>query len=51
MTLKPGETRDLSMEFMMHPGMEGVHDFRVHVKSNDPDQPELVLAVLSDWEA
>ena len=37
------------MEFMMHKGMEGVHDFRVNVKTNDPVTPEIELIVLSDW--
>lgn len=37
------------MEFMMHKGMEGVHDFRVTVKTNDPVNPEKELVVLSDW--
>ncbi len=37
------------MEFMMHKGMEGPHKFVVHVKTNDPTQPEKLLTVLSDW--
>jgi hypothetical protein len=37
------------MEFMMHKGMEGVHDFRVKIKTNDPVSPEQELVVLSDW--
>jgi len=37
------------MGFMMHKGMEGLHDFRVKVKTNDPVAPEMELAVLSDW--
>jgi hypothetical protein len=37
------------MQFMMHKGMEGVHDFRVKVKTNDPVNPEQELVVLSDW--
>jgi hypothetical protein len=49
MVLQPGETTMLSMAFMMHGDMGGPHDFRVHVPSNDPDQPDLVLAVLSNW--
>ncbi len=39
------------MEFMMHPGMEGPHDFLVQVRTNDPDQPVKELHVLSDWES
>jgi hypothetical protein len=37
------------MQFMMHKGMEGPHDFRVHVKTDDPTQPDKELIVLSDW--
>jgi len=37
------------MEFMMHKGMEGPHDFRVKVKTNAPVAPEMELGVLSDW--
>jgi hypothetical protein len=49
MVLKPGQSTDLSMQFMMHEGMDGVHDFRVHLPSNDPIQPDRTLAVLSNW--
>jgi hypothetical protein len=49
MVLKPGENTTLSMEFMMHAGMEGKHDFRVHLLSNDPQQPDRILTVLSNW--
>lgn len=37
------------MEFAMHAGMEGVHEFRVHVLTDDPAEPEKLLTVLSDW--
>lgn len=33
----------------MHPGMEGQHDFRVQVRTNDPVEPEKELIVLSNW--
>ncbi|HLE14789.1 MAG TPA: hypothetical protein VI776_08575 [Anaerolineales bacterium] len=49
MTLGPGESTSLSMEFMMHGDMGGFHDFRVHVPTNDPAQPERILAVTSNW--
>jgi hypothetical protein len=29
--------------------MEGVHDFRLNLESNDPAQPEKELVVLSNW--
>ncbi len=37
------------MDFMMHEGMDGPHEFRVHVLTNDPKEPEKLLTVLSDW--
>ena len=49
MTLSPGQTTQLSMQFMMHEGMGGQHLFRIHVKSNDPQQPERTLDVASNW--
>jgi len=49
MTLKPGETTTLSMQFMMHGDMGGKHDFRVHLPSNDPIQKDVTLTVLSNW--
>jgi len=50
MVLKPGEITFLeSGVFMMHAGMDGPHNFAVHLKTNDPDSPDLVVNVLSDW--
>jgi hypothetical protein len=49
MALKPGESTTLSMEFTMHAGMEGLHDFRVHLLTNDRTQPDKTLTVLSNW--
>ncbi len=50
MALKPGQSTTItSTDFMMHPGMDGKHDFAVHIKTNDPSQPDLVVHVLSDW--
>jgi DNA-binding transcriptional regulator PaaX len=37
------------MEFMMHAGMDGQHEFRVHVLTSDPTLPEKLLTVLSYW--
>ena len=37
------------MQFMMHKGMEGPHDFRVRLRTNDPTQPEKELVVLPIW--
>jgi hypothetical protein len=33
----------------MHEGMEGQHDFRVRVLTNDPDNPEQQVVVRSNW--
>jgi hypothetical protein len=49
MALKPGESTNLVMQFMMHPGMGGLHDFRVHLPSNDKTWGDKTLVVLSDW--
>jgi hypothetical protein len=47
--LRPGETATVSMRYQMHPGMDGPHDLRIHVHSNDPDNPEIELTALSNW--
>jgi hypothetical protein len=50
MVLKPGESTLVdSGVFMMHEGMDGPHDFAVHLISNDPAQPDMVVNVLSNW--
>ena len=35
----------------MHAGMEGPHDFKVVLASNDPDEPHKELRVVSNWVA
>ncbi len=48
--LNPGESTTItSTEFMMHPGMDGTHDYAVHIQTNDPSESDLVVHVLSDW--
>jgi hypothetical protein len=37
------------MQFTMHAGMAGPHDFRVTLATNDPAARERELAVRSDW--
>lgn len=50
MVLKPGESTVIqSGVFMMHEGMDGPHDFAVHLKTNDPVNPDVVVHVLSNW--
>ncbi len=50
MSLKPGESTYIqSPPFMMHEGMDGKHDFGIHLKTNDPANPDFLVHVLSDW--
>lgn len=50
MSLDPGQSTFVETpEFMMHQGMDGPHDFAIHLKTNDPENPELLVHVLSDW--
>ena len=50
MVLQPGESTDItSSVFMMHPGMDGPHDYAVHLKTNDSSHPDLIVHVLSNW--
>jgi hypothetical protein len=50
MVLKPGEsTMVKSTIFMMHEGMGGQHNFAVHLITNDPKNPDMVVNVLSNW--
>lgn len=48
-TVKPGQEATLVLTYMMHEGMGGKHRFIIHVKTNDPTQPEKQLTVLSNW--
>jgi hypothetical protein len=50
MVLKPGESTLVASEaFMMHEGMDGPHNFALHLVTNDPQNPDLIVTVLSDW--
>jgi hypothetical protein len=49
MILQPGESTVLSVEFTMPAEMGGPHDFRLHLPTNDPAQPDVVVTILSDW--
>jgi hypothetical protein len=50
MILQPGESTTISSTvFMMHAGMDGPHDFRVHLVTNDPIQPDQEVQILSNW--
>jgi hypothetical protein len=50
MVLQRGESTVVeSAPFTMHEGMDGPHDFAVHLVTNDPANPDLVVRVISDW--
>ena len=49
MVLQPGERTTIAMRFTMHRGMDGPHDFRLHLTTNDPDESDRVVKVLSNW--
>ena len=50
MSLNPGQSTYVQTpEFMMHQGMDGKHDFAIHLKTNDPANPDYLVHVLSDW--
>lgn len=47
--LNPGESTQVRLQFSMHEGMDGPHDFRVRVLTNDLLEPEQEVVVLSNW--
>jgi hypothetical protein len=49
MELDPGEEATVSFAFSMHEGMDGPHDFRVRMRTNDTEEPEQEVTVLSNW--
>lgn len=49
MVLKPGQSTQISMQFMMHGDMGGKHNFRLHLPSNDPAKEGYWVTVLSNW--
>ena len=49
MTLIPGQRGTVTLEFMMHAGMDGQHDFQMNLWTNDPEMPFTELRVRSNW--
>ena len=47
--LKPGEHTTVTMQFVMTGKKQGPYDFRVHLPTNDPGQPDRTVVVLSNW--
>jgi hypothetical protein len=35
--------------FMTHQGLDGLHNFGVHLKTNDPVNPDMFVKVLPNW--
>jgi hypothetical protein len=48
-TLYPGEEATVSMSFMMDLGMTGPHEYLAHIMTNDPQNPDLQVRILSNW--
>jgi hypothetical protein len=34
---------------MMHAGMDGQHEFRLHLRSTDPVEPDKQVVIRSNW--
>jgi hypothetical protein len=49
MVLQPGESTVISFAYLMHGDMGGQHDFRLHLKTNDPAQLDKEVKILSNW--
>ncbi len=49
MLLQPGQTTTITFGLMMHGGMGGYHDLRLHLKSNDPEEPDRTITIISNW--
>lgn len=49
LVLKPGESTTLVAEFFMHGQMGGRHDFRLHLTTNDPAEPDKTISIISNW--
>lgn len=49
--LAPGEATTLTFPLQMHPGMDGPHDFDIHIPVNDDSSAVLTLGVSGDFGA
>jgi hypothetical protein len=49
MALRPGESVYVQTpDFRMQEGMDGKHDFAIHLNTNDPENPDFLVYVLFD---
>jgi hypothetical protein len=49
-TLNPGEHTTVVFPMMMHEGMGGEHDFRLHLPTNATSQSDKTVQILSNWQ-
>lgn len=49
MVLKPGESTMVIAEFFMHGQMGGRHNFKLHLATNDPSEPDKTVSIISNW--
>lgn len=49
LVIDPGHEGTISMTYSMHEGMGGLHEFRAHLRTNDPVEPTKYLTIYSDW--
>jgi hypothetical protein len=49
MAINPGESTTITMDIFMHGDMGGMHNFRLHLPTNDPAQPDKTVSILSNW--
>jgi hypothetical protein len=49
MALNPGSSTTVSMEIFMHGAMGGMHNFRLHLPTNDPLEPDKTVSIISTW--
>jgi hypothetical protein len=47
--IRPGEEATVTIQFMMHEGMGGYHNFLAHVLTDDPVEPDKQVRILSNW--
>jgi hypothetical protein len=49
LVLKPGESTTVVAEFFMHGKMGGLHNFKLHLTTNDPAEPDKTVSIISNW--
>lgn len=49
LSLAPGESTQINVEFFMHRTMGGMHNFKLHLVTNDPAEPDKSITIISNW--